>query len=93
LPFASTSRRFDENARVLPSGENTGKPSKPGLDVMRSRFEPSMSTAHRSNSALRGLRWFDEKMMRLPFGKKNGANDAPARYVIWRASEPSAFAT
>jgi len=24
-----TSRRFDENARVFPSGENIGKPSNP----------------------------------------------------------------
>jgi len=33
-----------------------------------------------------------EKMMRLPPGKNDGANDAAPRCVTWVASEPSASA-
>ncbi len=76
---ATVGCRFDAKTSFEPSGENIGKPSKPPVYVMRSRFEPSVSTAHRSNSRPFGSPVFDEKMMRLPDGKKYGPNDAAPR--------------
>src|SRR5687768_18575606 len=72
--------RFDEKASSLPSGEKIGKPSKPGLCVMRSKSVPSTLTAYKSNSRPFGSPTLLENKTRLPDGKKNGANEAAFRY-------------
>ena len=91
LPFSVA--RFDEKARCLPSGENIGKPSKPGAAVMRSRPEPSTLIDQMSNSRPFGSPWFEEKRIFFEPGAKNGAKDAASRYVTCFASDPSALAT
>ena len=75
--------RFDAKTSFLPSGENIGKPSNDAFHVTRSSPVPSTLTSHSSKSRPRGLCWFDEKMIFLPSGEKNGAKLAPPSEVTW----------
>jgi hypothetical protein len=79
-PFGK--ERLDAKASQRPSGENIGKPSKPGAVVIRSRCVPSTSTIQRSNSPLLGS-WpkLELKITFLPDGWKNGAKEAASSQV------------
>src|SRR5260370_34741378 len=83
--FASLS---DAKPSFFPSGENSGKAVNPPKLVTCSRPLPSGFTMNSSNLRPSQLCLFEEKIIFLPFGVKDGAKLAQPTFVILRAFFP-----